>query len=1212
MERRDLRSDLAPLLVEFQLTSRHREESSFGYFMTIQNTMQALTDQGERLKAIDTSASVIVEAPAGSGKTTLLTQRFLALLPRVDDPREIVAITFTNAAAAEMRHRIIDALEKASRNDAGAEDLAIEAFRHSDARGWNLLEQPTLLRVSTIDSFCRDLASQQPLLSGLGGSLTVAEHPEELYRKAAQQTMSQIDDGPEDLREAIATLLSWRDNSWYELESELVKMLAKRDRWMQGFVFDASLDDTVLREVLERPFTRSVIRSLNRVSKFLSENDIAEIEVLGRFASGNLNGERFAGLANGSNLAGPFNKDGLQVALGAYLDLASMLLTKEGKFRAKFTKNEGFPATAKAEKAQVEDLVSRLSRLDHFGDSLVGVVDLPALRYGDDEWRIVCACFVLLRYAAARLKIVFSEVGRCDFVEISQLAQQALVSSEGAYAIANEIRHLLVDEFQDTSRRQHRLLADLIGHWADRDNRTAFLVGDPRQSIYFFRDAEAELFPRVQNMGLEISEGDSFEFSEARLSANFRTAPELVEHLNNVFEKVFTEDDGNGLKHAQAVPARNDVSNSSGAPLCRLHLEFVAASAPFRHLMPEQIASAEAAEERQLREIIDLIRSYGAQIDEARTKGKKFRVAVLGRTHKALLPVSTGLREAGIPYRAIDLEPLGDRLEVTDALGLARAFLNPEDRVAWLGVLRAPWCGLPLDELHMLTSSDDQALLSRPVPEVAQERLHLLTPESLAAVRRVMTVASEAAYLRASLPTQSLGAWLESVWQMVGGAACVDSQGRANVDLLWSVLDSLQGGELDLLGPALETALSALKAQPDPHASSSYGVQLLTIHKSKGLEFEAVILPELHSHGGGGKLNMLSWMERGLAEGDESGDFTEFLIAPFSTKGVAGGGIKSWVDREIRDREWQEMRRLLYVATTRARDELHLFARPGYRVSPEDGSRVLSTPSGCLLATAWPALEDEVRKQFDALPETLSPVRSVSHGASDGAAIVRRLPANFSLPESTLPHMNQEAVEERKGTLYSRETGGTESRVQGVAVHSLLEQIAILRKKFLSWDDLRAALLDKRPVLLSQMRAAGLGVADAERLVKEASGVAIAALDDPHGRWVLDCHPSGESETSWTGVLGNEIRTVKPDRVFQAGDAPGKEGTDFWIVDFKSAGVPEAGDPKIVAKLRAIFAPQLDVYARMLRQLHGAAIKVNVGIYYPRMKMLDWWTENSR
>lgn len=305
------------------------------------------------------------------------------------------------------------------------------------------------------------------------------------------------------------------------------------------------------------------------------------------------------------------------------------------------------------------------------------------------------------------------------------------------------------------------------------------------------------------------------------------------------------------------------------------------------------------------------------------------------------------------------------------------------------------------------------------------------------------------------------------------------------------------------------------------------------------------------------------------------------------------------------------MRRLLYVAATRARDELHLFARPGYRINPEDGSRVLSTPSECLLATAWPALEEEVRKQFDALPETLPLAGDVQDDAPDGAAIVRRLPADFSIPESSLPRMNQEVVEERKGALYSRETGGTESRVLGVAVHSLLEQIALLRKESHSWDDIRAALPERRPILISQMRAAGLGLADADRLAKEASGVAITTLDDPDGRWVLDNHACAESETSWTGVLGNEIHTVKPDRAFQAGDAPGTAGTDFWIVDFKNAVLAEVDDRGKVAKLRAIFAPQLDVYTRMLRQLHGAATKVHVGLYYPRMKMLDWWNADA-
>jgi ATP-dependent exoDNAse (exonuclease V) beta subunit len=578
--------------------------------MTTQAVLQAPSDQDERLKSIDTSASVIVEAPAGSGKTTLLTQRFLGLLSCVDDPRQIVAITFTNAAAAEMRHRILDALSKAAEGDSSADPLAVAAHERSRSQGWNLLEQPASLRVSTIDSFCRDLAIQQPLLSSLGGSLTVAEHPEDLYRKAAQQTLAQIDDGPEDLREAIATLLLWRDNSWHELEQELVKMLAKRDRWMQGFVFDSGIDDSVLRESLERPFSRAAIKAVNRASEALTAEDCAAIESLGQFASKGLNGERFANLTDSSYLLGPFDSDNLETALGAYRDLSDMLLTKEGKFRSNFTKNEGFPATAKAEKTQLQELITRLSALEGFCELLAGISELPVLKYGDDEWRIVRACFVLLRYGAAKLKIVFSEAGRCDFVEIAQLAQQALVSSEGAYTIADEIHHLLVDEFQDTSRRQHRLLADLVGHWTDREERTAFFVSDPRQSIYFFRDAEAELFPRVQNMGLEIGPGDSLEFTQAKLTANFRTEPRLVEHLNGIFEAVFAVDDGSGLKHVQAVPARE--GSSVGGPLCRLHVEFVPASAPFRRLTPDQAASVEAAEKRQLHEVVDLIQSLPA------------------------------------------------------------------------------------------------------------------------------------------------------------------------------------------------------------------------------------------------------------------------------------------------------------------------------------------------------------------------------------------------------------------------------------------------------------------------------------------------------------------------------------------------------------------------------------------------------------------------
>ena len=205
---------------------------------------------------------------------------------------------------------------------------------------------------------------------------------------------------------------------------------------------------------------------------------------------------------------------------------------------------------------------------------------------------------------------------------------------------------------------------------------------------------------------------------------------------------------------------------------------------------------------------------------------------------------------------------------------------------------------------------------------------------------------------------------LQQLWLSLGGDRCVDATGRTNLDLFWKLLDRLPGGEQDLTGPSLDAALEELFALPDPATSSECGVQLMTIHKSKGLEFEVVLVPDLHVRGGNNKPELLSWLERGIAEPEESDDLTEFLVAPLQFKGDDRGKARQWVDRIRRERESQETRRILYVAATRAREELHFFAQPAYKIE-DDGSRSLQEPRNCLLATAWPALGDEIRARFD-------------------------------------------------------------------------------------------------------------------------------------------------------------------------------------------------------------------------------------------------------
>jgi len=1098
-------------------------------------------DQAQRDKALDPARSILVRAPAGSGKTTLLAERFLRLLAEVDEPGQVVAITFTNAAAAEMRNRILDELRKDDPSP-----LARRALEHSQRLGWNLLDLPAQLRISTIDSFCRDLALQQPIISGLGGSLEIAEQPTELYRRAARRTLEEIGNAGSPVGPAAETLLQWRDNNWKEMEELLVNMLGERDRWMHAFVLTGSQNWDELRERLEMSLTRAA-------------------------------------------------------------------------------------------------------------------TDASECGYTEKEWEIVRACFTVLRRAAAYLRITFAEAGVVDFIEVAQIALSVLSGeddqpTEAAMAVADRIRHLLVDEFQDTSRRQHELLGRLIAAWPQPEDRTCFVVGDPMQSIYFFRGADAELFPRVENIGLDIPNEPALRFDSVHLTANFRTAPSLVQRLNEIFAEVFAVDDGSGIEFAQTLPAREDPAQPGPHPVAdsllgmSLHLEFIpqgmrANARGYTRERKEEIRTQrDAAAQRHTEEIVALIRSHQPDIDAARSENErksadeektKYRIAVLGRARKALVPVAQALREAEIPFRAIELETLQDRPEIIDTLALARALLNREDGVAWLGVLRAPWCGLSLADLHTLTSADDEQLKFRPAPDLLAERTQLLSQEGRLAATRLLEAVAYAERLRSTQPTASPGTWLEQVWLRLGGARCVDAAARANLDLFWRCLDDLPQGEADLLGPALDAALTKLNALPDPSASSDCGVQLMTIHKSKGLEFEVAIVPDLQANAGRGGRKLLSWLERGLApeadaiDEDSAGAITEFLVAPLQPKGAESGSAKFLVDKARRERESQETRRLLYVAATRAREELHLFARPEFKTA-DDQSLALVPPTGSLLATAWPGLREEVQRSFEtwcadqsaqaAQTDESRTIDSLAASAENVLTMpappdafaptptpLRRLPPSYRPASAEIPSAANEPPV-GAGRLYERHEGGLLSRALGKAVHELFQHLA----QFLATETseiARESLVRVQPRIAANLRVFGIDAGEADRIAAQALEMVLRAARDAQAQWILAAHTDAASEARWTGVVSGGLRTVQVDRVFRAGPAPQStdDNSTWWIIDYKTAHGDDLDSKAALPELRRMFAPQIEAYAKVLRNLHGTNAAVRGGLYYPRMGLLDWW-----
>jgi ATP-dependent exoDNAse (exonuclease V) beta subunit len=1222
-------------------------------------------DQAQRDSALDPSRSILVQAPAGSGKTTLLAERFLRLLAEVDEPGQVVAITFTNAAAAEMRNRILDELRKEQPSP-----LARRALDRSQALGWNLLDLPAQLRISTIDSFCRELAIQQPLLSGLGGAMDIAEQPDELYRRAARSTLRKIDQPDSSLSAAIESLLLWRDNGWKEMEDLLVEMLAQRDRWMHDFVLEREPDWGELRERLERPFVRAIQVALDKISSLFERYPGALYEALelARFACEEPGANSPLDLAECAEIpTSPFTGE-LESSRDFFASLGKFLQTLKGTWRSgkALRTPHGFPATPRglAGKARFSALTAALSGIPGLEASLAAVDSLPPAHYPEEDWQIVRACFTLLRHAAAELRVVFAEAGTVDFIEVAQIARRVLADADerptdAALAIADGIRHLLVDEFQDTSRRQHRLLASLVAAWPERAGRTCFAVGDPMQSIYFFRDADAELFQRVKTVGLEIPDPyllspEPLPFDFVPLVANFRTVPSLVEHLNEIFVEVFSVSDDSGITFSPAEPAR-DLPAHPG-PSFKLHLNFAPQTTALRSSVagrdfnradktnkidrasaPAGTSSGQIADP-QTTEIVDLIRTHRRRIDQARLSGKKYRIAVLARTRNSLVTIAEALRKAKIPYRAIELEKLAARPEVLDALALAHALFNPHDRVAWLGVLRAPWCGLSLSDLHRLASDDKPEMLARPVPELLEERMTLLSKEGRLAAGRVLDVVSSVAALRAARPSASLGTWLEEVWLRLGGAGCADSTACANLDLLWNCLDHLPGGEQDLLSPALDAALDKLTALPDPQAATDCGVQLMTIHKSKGLEFEVVIVPDLQAGCGRGTRKMLSWLERGLLRPDESGEITEFLIAPLQSKGADRGKAKEWVDRVCRERETQEDQRILYVAATRARDELHLFARPVCKID-SSGELTLPDPVPSLLATAWPALGAEVRTRFEEWKAAGQARRAEQAGQPEPADIesiaasaqgnlfimpspprptfLRRLPPTYRPPQPggapSFPRPYAERVGDHESdfasskSLYARHEGGLLTRASGTAVHAFLEALARLRTNS-EWPAARDALTRLEPRIAALVRATGLDLSQSARIAAEALRHALNASRDPAGQWILSPHTDASTEASWTGIVSGSLHTIRIDRVFRAGPTPFTEGEDcWWIVDYKTAHVGNLNSQAALAELRLQFAPQIEAYAAVLRNLHQGDKPIRAGLYYPRMPLFDWW-----
>ncbi|WP_447990881.1 UvrD-helicase domain-containing protein [Achromobacter spanius] len=1143
-------------------------------------------DHAARTDALDPTRSFLVQAPAGSGKTELLTDRILALLATVNRPEEIVAITFTRKAASEMHARVLSKLRRGldgppeAMHERRSWELARAALARNAEQGWHLLDHPARLAIRTIDSFCAGLVRSMPWLSELGGMPDITDDARAHYEAAARATLDLADD-----YDAVRILLQHLDVDVQAAKDAIADMLGQRDQWLPLLRHGSD------RAGMQAMLAEAIGEDLDALCEAMPYGWADALCSPARLAAAHLqDGEddnKLLALLDWTEELPP-DAD----MLDQWRAVAHLLLTGTGSLRKTVNKNLGFPAKC----AHKEPFVAWLEAADDkaaWVRRLNAVRDIPNPYFTDAQWEVLGAQLVTLALAVAQLRLRFADQGEVDFIEIAQRAAAALGSADDPgellLKLDASIRHLLIDEFQDTSQTQLDLLRTLTSGWQAGDGRSLFLVGDPMQSIYRFRKAEVGLFLEVADIGVGELTPDFL-----NLTDNFRSQAGIVEWVNQSF--------------AGLLPKRSDAAAGAIAynPSTAFH---EALPDPAVRFHPAWSRAGGTPAEEQAEEIaLGLVRQ--ALIDH---KGAKHPVAVLVRARSHLGNLTRRLAQEGIRCRAVDLVPLALRPVVADLVQLVRALSHPADRLAWLSVLRAPYCGLTLTSLQRLFGDDHitpvpvlleralriapptapvtlpQAARSEPqgslfdaVPAASEASEALETPAAQSVLsadefERLRQVAAILLDKRNASGAMPFAAWVESLWRRLGGPALYTGLSVSNdAESLFQLLERLAPhGGID--PAALDAGISRLFAAPDAADEDDGAVEIMTMHKSKGLQFETVILYGLHRAPRGDQAPLVRFEQ-------SSG---RVLFGPVKPRAeVEADPISRYLGAREARRASYEIDRLLYVAATRARKRLHLV---GHVAVDEATGQAKTPPSASLLGRLWPCLVPPVppKQENEAEPDAVDtpewqgePLRRV---AGDGLAQLARL-SNVVISPGFGAAERGAWGDGSEHPAWQLEAGY--DAAIGTLAHAWLARIG--QDGIHAWP--ANALADRLPAMRRQLTRAGIPASQADAAAEAVLETLQATLADERGLWLLS--QSG-ARREWPLI-----------------DAAGKVSVidlalsteDGWlIVDYKT-GRPHPGEPPaaFAARMRQRHGDQLLRYCTQVTSLDGR--KAKAALYFPRAK----------
>ena len=1117
-----------------------------------------LADAPARERAITSEGSVLVQAPAGSGKTTLLAQRYLRLLASVDSPERILALTFTRRAAQEMRQRVLGALSAARLAECpqGMNQLtwglAAAAKKRMDALNCDLQSQPSRLRIETIDAFNSWLANQLPIAAGAGASLSIQTDAAPSYQEAARRALAH--QGGDQFGLAVDRVLELDDQRWRKLVKLIAEMLPSRDRWLPllaGRLQAASAIDEAQLAGVRRHFDEDLRLLVNRVllraCEVLGREDMAALSSLMHAAAQRLEDPtRLAPWLQDASALRDSPEDAAR-----WRCMAALLLKAEGRgLRKSVDKRQGFPPGC-ADKPSILSLLEKFSEDSRILDVLVELRTLPDAYYSDAAWGRVREVAQVLVLAAAELDGVFREQGAVDFSAVSIAGLRALGSEDAptdlSLRLDYRLQHILVDEFQDTSSSQLQLVRLLTGGWQRGDGRSVFCVGDPMQSIYGFRQAEVRAFLELAEEGI-----GQLRFEVQRLQSNFRSAPPLVDWTNRCFARLMPRiDDRN--RGAIAYRASEAAVSTLDASECGVECQAFAS----RSAESNAIAAMIAAEVK---------------------RHPDWRIAILVRARTHARGIAASLRASNIDFRAVDIEPLQDRAAVRDIMMLTRALLHRGDRIAWFAVLRAPWAGLMLADL--LTISGAGSLVW---DAIRDEALLLgLSEDGRARCARLRLDLEAAFEVRNET---GVARWIERTWLALGGPSCMTSvQDLQLASAAFARIRTLE--ERGMPDPAdLPDIFADLFAD---HGSAS-AVEIMTIHKAKGLEFDLVVLPALDRAVPPDRNQLL--LSHQFARTGRDG----MVMAARPPVGTEPDLLFEFLRYQRRDAAVLEAQRLLYVACTRAKCQLRLTAviddENDDDLDDAAPRRLFRPHAGSLLRALWPVLAGEFE-----LPTARLEHREAADDAPRGGPL-KRLPLASARDRLTPLAGAALVVPVATDETPIFDWAGETARRVGSLVHAELQKMDLA-----SVDE--AAIRAREDHFRRWLKLHGVP----EDRLKQATARVVEALlgvhRDPRGRWILK-RWLGEDlrEHALSGYWEGEFSRVVFDRSFI------DEAGVRWVIDYKTSQHLGGGLELFLDREVERYRSQLERYGRLARRLGPEPVRL--GLYFPLMRAWREWTPET-